>query len=179
MPAYSEEKQREHMERVREVLALNPRMGKLAIRNFLMKQKNPIVLDAGYILKLKRKIERERIHRFDNAKVEKRISEMEDKIQSVIARMFSILANPMTDARAKVAAGKVIVDSEIKLFQAQLDAGIFERKFGTMNIEIIENHYQKVLHAFANFGIVKPQKNATDDTKNKFPSRRGDGKEDT
>ncbi|GIW70337.1 MAG: hypothetical protein KatS3mg101_1084 [Patescibacteria group bacterium] len=159
MPAYKKETEQYHIERVREVLALKPRAGAIAISRFLREDPhNPINLDPHYILKLKKKIEGERVHRFDHAKVEAHIAEMQDEIDQLCVEMWTIVLNRAMDERARVAAAKIIIDAKIKLFEAKLDAGIFERKLGTFDIkntyEIKNEHKVLILNALANYGII-------------------------
>jgi hypothetical protein len=170
MPAYKEEVTKEHMEAIREVLAVQPRAGAYKIRELLQKRKNPLVLDPHYILKLKRKIESERIHRFDRAKVEAHIAEMQDEIDQLCIQMWAIVLDKTYDERARVAAAKVIIDAKTKLFEAKLDAGIFERKIGTVDVkntyEIKSEHKVLILNALANYGIIEPKEQEQHDSNN-------------
>lgn len=165
MPSLKKETVEYHVERVREVLALNPRAGKRVIREILAKDRDdPITLDADYILILKKKIEGERTHRFDFPKVEKRLAEMQDRTESVIAQMWRILLNQTMDERARVAAAKIIIEAELKFFDAQMAAGIFERKLGSLEVrhthELAPEHKALVLNVFANYGIIRNQEPA-------------------
>jgi hypothetical protein len=177
MPAYSEEKQKEHMERVREILAIYPRAGVYKIRSILQSdQKSPLFLDPVYILKLKKKIEAERSRRFDKEKVEKYIAKLEDEIEEVVKRAWLILASRETRESEKIMAAKLIIDSKLKLLEAKMNAGIFERNLGTINFnsKITEERKIAILHAFKNWGIIKgdipqliesPKQNANNEEK--------------
>jgi len=163
MPKYKKETEQYHMERVREVLALNPRAGAIAISNLLKEDRNnPINLDPHYIVKLKRKIQGERIHRFDQAKVEQHIAQLEDETEQLCIQMWRIVLDQTMDERARVAAAKTIIDAKIKLFEAKMDAGIFERKLGTFEMkhthtyEIIQEKKILILNALKNYGIINP-----------------------
>lgn len=162
MPAYKKETEQKHMERIREVLALKPRAGAITISNVLKTDPNePLSLDPHYIIKLKKKIKGERVHRLDQAVVEEHISEMQDEIDQVTVQMWAIVLDGSADERARVGAAKVIVDSKLKLFEAKLDAWIFERKLGTLEVkrtyELKTEHKVLVLQAIANYGIIPPQ----------------------
>lgn len=158
MPAYSEKKQAEHLERVREVLAIYPRASARQIREVLLADKRfPIALDVHYILKLRGKIESERIKRFDRATIEGYVAKLEDEIEQVLTRAWAILLGAQYDDRARIAAAKIIVDAKLKIFEAKMSAGIFEKHLGTFRVEgkFIDEHRVLVLQALRNFGILK------------------------
>lgn len=164
MPAYSKENEQRHMERVREVLALKPRAGAITISNILKGDPNdPLSLDPHYVIKLKKKIAGERKHRFNQALVDEHIAEMEDAINELVVRMWAIVLDSSIDERARVGAAKVIVDSKVKLFEAKMDAGIFERKLGTFEVrktyELKAEQKILILNALENYGIVPKQNN--------------------
>lgn len=167
MPNYKDETQEYHVERVREVLALNPRAGVRTIREVLEKDpENPVILNPHYILKLKKKIQGERKQRFSQALVDERLSEIQDRTEGVIAQMWRILLNPTMDERARVAAAKVIIDAEHKFFEAQMDAGIFERRLGSVEVrhshEFSIEHKTLILKVFSNYGIIKDAESPAD-----------------
>jgi len=160
MPNYKNEIIEYHKERVREVLALNPHAGLRSIRQFLENDpQTPLVLDVHYIGKLKQKIIQERKRRFDQTIVEERLSEIQDRTESVAAQMWQILLDAGAPEVARVAAAKVIIDSEHKLLEAQMNAGVFERKFGSVDIrhtyELAPEMKAMVLKTLANYGIIK------------------------
>lgn len=164
MPVYSEETQKYHIERVREVLALMPRAGVIAIEKVLQNDvENPLIINRNYILKLKKKIAAERKHRFDQTIVDERLAEMQDRKDSIQMQMWRIVLNQAADERVRVAAAKVIWDSEKDFFGSQMDAGIFERKLGTVKYEhevkIAEEQRILIVNAFKNYGIVKRENN--------------------
>lgn len=160
MPSYRQETIKYHIERVREVLALKPRAGCRVIKEVLSTDKgDPLNLDEWYIISLKRKIAGERVHRFDNAKVEKALSEIQDRVEGVIAQMWGILLDQNKDDRARVAAGKVIIDAEHKFLEAQLATGIYERKLGSVDIhhhQLTPDQQIAIIRVFTNYGIIKP-----------------------
>lgn len=147
------------MERVREVLAIHPRAGVHRISELLaIDSRSPLKLDPHYILKLKRKIENERSRRFDTVKVEKYISQLEDEIEQVVVRAWKILLRSY-DEKAKIAAAKVIIYAKLKLLDAKLNSGIFEKHLGTLKIEgrLTEERKTLIIQAFQHFGIVKDE----------------------
>lgn len=160
MPTYKEENQRYYMERIKEVLALKRNAGALTIRKALEGDPNsPLILDRIYIAKLLQKIRGERIHRFDQARVEERLAEIQDRTESVVEQMWRMLLDASAPEVARVAAAKAIVDSDHKLFDAQLNAGIYERKLGTVEVRhgIAPENKILIINALLNYGIINPR----------------------
>lgn len=136
MPTYKDETQKYHIERVREVLVLNPRATERAIQTVLEQDaSDPLKLNREYIRKLKKKIKGERQHRFDKKHINERLAELQDRTEGIIAQMWKILLDTEKSTLARVAAARTIIDAEQKLLEAQMDAGIFDRKLGTVDIE--------------------------------------------
>lgn len=173
MPNYKDETQQYHIERIREVIAIKPRASLRTIREVLEGDPNePLRLHIDYILKLLEKIRGERKYRFNQALVDKHLAEIQDQNESVITQMWRILLDNSRDERTRVAAAKVIVDANFKLFEAQLDAGIFERKLGTVDMKdaykINPEQQASILRALHNYGIIKdPNPESTQLSKSK------------
>lgn len=156
MPRYKEQTQEHHKEMVRQTLTMIPTAGVWKIKDTLAA--NGLILDATYILKLKKKIISERRLRVDRKKVEERIAEIEDKVTQVQTKLFEILMNSKTKDEAKIKAAEKIVNSEIRLLQAQMDAGIYERRLGTLKAETeipeMDMNNPRV-QAMINLGLIK------------------------
>lgn len=161
MASFKDETVQYHKERVREVLVLKPNASMRAIREALEGDpRSPLTLDRHYIGKLVRKIHAERAQRYNTAIVESRLAEIQDRTQGVVEQMWRILLDGTADGKGRVMAGKVIIDAEHKLLEAQMNAGIFERKLGT--VEVSHEHKLNpdlaapILRALRNYGIVNP-----------------------
>jgi hypothetical protein len=72
--------------------------------------------------------------------------------------MWRIVLDQPMDGRTRVAAAKTIIDAKTKLFEAKMDAGIFERNLGTFEMkhryEIIQEKKILILNALKNYGII-------------------------
>lgn len=124
-----------HKERIREVLALNARASLRAIQNILEgHETTPLKLSLVYIAKLKKKIEAERAHRFDHALVETHLAKVQERNETIISTMWSILLDPKQKGRDRVSAAQTIIKADFELYQALLDGGVFERKLGTIDL---------------------------------------------
>lgn len=160
MPAYKDETIEYHKERIRDLIVLKPDVSAHSIREALQSDpKNPLILDRKYIGKLLRKIDEERKHRFDKVKVEKNLAIIEDETQNIISQFWGILLDNQADAKARVMAGKGILDAIHKLLEAKMAAGIFERKLGTVQVEhqhtLSPEIALPILRALQNYGIVR------------------------
>jgi hypothetical protein len=162
MSQFSDNAKQYHKERVREVLVLYPRATVKQIIAVLAEAKEPLILSDKYIGKVITKIHGERLTRFDRSVLKTAIAEMEDRKEAVVSQMWKILYNPKHSAKDRVMAGKVIVDAEKNLLEAKMDAGIFDRKIGTLDVHhehtvnLPDEIRLPILRAFRNYGIIRP-----------------------
>lgn len=153
-----------HREKVRQALVLNPRASYTEIKSLLENDmKNPIALDVGYIAKIAAKIRLERHHRYDKTAIAERLAQIEDTTEMVVTNMWRILLDPRSDSKARVQAGKIIIDSQHQFLEAQMNAGIFPKQVGTLSVEhshsvrdLPPEVYDRMLRAFENHGIIRP-----------------------
>ena len=163
MPAYSKERQDYHKERIREVLVIDPRASLEKIRQGLTMHRDPLTLDLAYISKLRKKIWKERQQPADPFALQQRVAEIEDRTRVIIGQMWSYMGSPSVEDKTKINAAKVIVDAEHKLLEAQMNAGFYDWKLGT--VEHVHTHQldpaakTAILSALANYGIVKATTN--------------------
>ena len=167
---YSQELREYHKERVREVIGINPRASERVIREILENHPtDPISLDRNYIRKIKAKVIESRKWRFNTALVEERLGEMQDRTESIISQMWLLLLDDRMNPKTRVDAAKTIIMAESKFWEAQLDAGVFEKHLGTVGFELnarsrpleLEKRIQ-ILKAFESWGFKLPtEKQAT------------------
>lgn len=168
MGAYSDDRQQYHIGRIRQILVLKADASAETIKEALERDpSSPLSLDRVYIRKLLRKILSERVHRFRHVDIQRRLAEMQDRTEVVIAEMWKIILDPKFDERARVNAGKLIVDAERNFLTAQIDAGIYEKKLGTIDVKhehtlsLAPELKLPILAAFRNYGIIPQQHTAT------------------
>lgn len=166
MGAYSDAKQEYHKSRIRDIMILKPSVSVEGIQRSLeQSEMDPIRLDREYIRKLIKKIQKERIVRIDRADIKQRIATMRETYELVSEQMWRILLDGTADGKGRVAAGKVIVDSQKILLEAEMNAGIYDRKLGTIALENtgkIEHIHRldpeikaPIMKALENYGIIK------------------------
>lgn len=160
MPLLSDETRNEHKELVRQALVMSPRASLLQISEVIEKAKG-IRLTPNYILKIRKKIYEERKWRFNNSKVDARIAEMQEKAENIQAKLWPIIYSQVATDKNKIAAATAIFKIEKELLEAQMDAGIFDRKLGEVGVGIgvrfNDEQLQPILRAMENYGIVLPE----------------------
>lgn len=127
---------------------------------------NPLNWD--YVAKLRGKIHRQSIENVDQQRVSARVAEMKERYRLVFERLIRIafysddlkkegLQPP--SFRDQISALREISRLDVAIFGAELDAGIFERHIGTLEIEkrnkpLPPELKTQMLKAFANWGII-------------------------
>ena len=166
----SQETKNTHKELERQVLATQPRASLRTIQDILAKNNNP--LDLAYISRLREKIKTERIKRYDVARVNTRIAEMQDNIEKLIEKLWEIILDdsvhltgnynigePKVSVSQKIKAAVAIIKAEKDLLDAQMDAGVFERKLGTFetnfNVKLEDSQRLKIINALKNYGVLE------------------------
>jgi hypothetical protein len=173
MPSYSKENKDYHKSRIRAVLVISPGASVREIQQSLGAGKTPLKLHHDYINKLKNAIFKERSKR-NHKEINQRISSLQDKLQKIDEQLWQIAASPDSSKRDKVTALKALAEHELKLLQAEMDAGVYTRKLGEVEIEARRNqpidpdHEKRTLQAFENWGFIEAEareiKNENDTT---------------
>jgi hypothetical protein len=153
-------------ERIREILVTDPRAGGQKIRKALLNSPEfPLDLDEKFITRQIRKIRAERSARQYAPDIKARISEMEERTEMVMRQMWQIIGSSSATNQEKIVAAKVIASADKDLLDAQMDAGVFDRKVGTLDVEenkriILELPPEvkaPMLRAFKNYGLINPE----------------------
>lgn len=158
MPAYSEEKEHYYLDRVRRALFVRPKAGALTVQRMLEQDReSPLHLHHDYINRLLQKITKERARRERKLVVEE-ISTMEDEFEWLREETIRILVSNAEPAD-KVRAIALIWKMRVDLYNAKLDAGIFERHLGEMVVahRITKEQKEIILQAFAYYGLIQDE----------------------
>ena len=153
---YSREEQKYHMERVRQVMVMFPSASLKEIRNVLANAEPPLIFQISYVKKLKDAVFRERAWRLKNNTVVLRISEVEDRVREIQKFLWRIAQESKFDM-ARVLALKELGKLEFDLLSSQMDAGVFERNLGTVNVRASLDPEQAVksIETLQKWGLVK------------------------
>lgn len=125
------EQEEYYCERIRSILALNPRASLKKIGEALAQDN--IKLGDKMVSRLRLKVVRERVFRYDVARVENRIAQMEDHYNELMKQAWRIVIGARSEA-TKIYAIATIAKMEKQLLEAQMDAGIYERRIGTLDV---------------------------------------------
>lgn len=157
MPAYSKEKEREFIGKIRIILVKKPDATIFQVQEILAK--NKVKLDKNYVSKLIRKITQERANRYNNIAAKDAIAKFEDFIKTWEKELQDIINNPQSQ-KVKIAAIKQIIWQYERLLNMQFDAGVFERQLGKMKNEI--TNVSEILQAIENVKQDKKRNNGND-----------------
>lgn len=161
----SRDTKEKYKELVRQIITAQPRATITQIQEKL--ESRNIIVSSMYISRLRDKIKNERVVRYDTAKVNARLAEMQDRIEEVEKHLWEIILDTRVDrfndlvvtVSTKVKAALAIIKAEKDLLDAQMDAGVFERKLGTFeanfNVKLEDKQRQKIITALKNYGILE------------------------
>lgn len=134
MPAYSKEKQEEQIAKVRQIMVLKPNASNVTIQRILEEKGEK--LDARYIGKLKTKIERERINRYNNRTKEIVISQFEDLILAMNEVLKKIAISETSTKQEQTQAISQLIRQNKLVIEMMMDMGLLERYIGRLTYEV-------------------------------------------
>lgn len=157
---------------IRDIVIIDPLISVTKLQDALLekgyKSATGNALDWRYVHKLKTKVHRTAIEQTDREKVIERVTEMKERYRLMLERLWRIVY--YTDDLKKegfmppsykdqINAINSIIRLDSIIFNAQLDAGIFERHIGTLEVEkrsrpLPPELKAMMLKAFINWGIV-------------------------
>ena len=125
-------------------------------------------LDWDYVAKLRNKVHRQSIEDVNHQEVVARIAQLKERYRIVFERLVRIAfysddmkkdGLPPPSYRDQINALREISRLDVAIFGAELDAGIFERHIGKLEIEkrgrpLPPELKAQMLKAFANWGII-------------------------
>jgi len=155
MPAFSDEAKELIMARMRRLMVREPRISGSRLASVLG-------YDIAFILKLKKKIDRQAIENINRSEIQKDLGDLTRIFDVLVTDMWDIITDKTSSQRDKIAAFKAVFDTRNSLIERKMDAGIFERKLGTLKTEGGESFYdllKKMPEADARAIVEKISKN--------------------
>jgi hypothetical protein len=157
---------------IRDIVARNPLVSvaalqrDLAERGFKTNQGN--TLDWYYVAKVVRKLNREKALAVDTQKIGERLAITKERYRVIIEKLWRIIdwkpeymeqgiAMPVTGEIVR--AADTIIKLDLAILKAEMDAGIFDRKLGTVDLNIYRalpldpEQATKIGEAFVRWGI--------------------------
>jgi len=138
----------------------------LADRGFKTAQGNP--LDWYYVAKVVRKLNREKALAVDEQKIGERLAITKERYRVIIEKLWRIIDYKVEYAAEGIfppetseiiRAADTIIKLDLAILKAEMDAGIFERKVGTVDVNVYRalpldpEKATQIAQAFARWGI--------------------------
>ena len=161
MPAYSTDTKKYHRERVRSIMVQNPMLAGEHIRQKLERQ--GLVLDRTYINGIVNDIHRERARRAETWTLNNALAALQDAMGEIVRVGWTIANDEHTPGRDRAAALREIREAHNLVFEKMFDAGVFERKLGTLdavirNTPLPDERKQAIRATFENWGLLTAPK---------------------
>lgn len=173
MPKVTLRNENEIIRAVREEIVVNPMISisrlrqNLKDRGIMTFNGNPI--DPMYLGRLVRKISRKIVRESDQVRIGERLNNTRERFRVMIDRLMKIAfwkAEYIRDGiwppdnKDIVKALDTIQKMDLALLQAEMDAGVFERHLGSLDVEIArrrpipDDKREAVWQVFQNFGMI-------------------------
>lgn len=178
MPKVTLRNENEIIRAVREEIVVNPMISisrlrqNLKDRGIMTFNGNPI--DPMYLGRLVRKISRKIVRESDQVRIGERLNNTRERFRVMIDRLMKIAfwkAEYIRDGiwppdnKDIVKALDTIQKMDLALLQAEMDAGVFERHLGSLDVEIArkmpipDDKREAVWAVFKNFGMIPKNDN--------------------
>ena len=159
MPAISKDRQELYKSRIRALVSVNHQLTNNEISDLL--EREGIHLDRDYLSKLLRKIYQERTKRADRQTLNYALAAFEDTMTEVVRVAWSIATDEYARKQDRVAALREIREAHKDVFEKLFDAGVFERKLGTLdavvrNTPLLPERKQVIREVFGKWGLLPP-----------------------
>jgi hypothetical protein len=157
---------------IRDIVARNPLVSvaalqrDLAERGFKTNQGN--TLDWYYVAKVVRKLNREKALAVDAQKIGERLAITKERYRVIIEKLWKIIDwKPeyaadgilLPETGEIIRAADTIIKMDLAILKAEMDAGIFDRKLGTVDLNVYRalpldpDKAAKIAEAFQRWGI--------------------------
>ena len=162
---------------IRDAIVFDPLISLRSLRDAL-ERKGIKIGSLEYISKLVWKLNRELSTNVDRQKLNERIAQIKERQRLVVDRLIRIAfytddlkkeGLPPPSYRDQISALNAIMKLDLAIINAEMDAGIFERHFGTLEIErrnkpIPKEVRERIRQAFINWGMIQKETNADQPT---------------
>ena len=123
-----------YMSNIRQLLAIDPEMSLREMQEQLAQ--NNINIDINYLGRLRNKHLNARAHRIDRTAQKQALAQINDAMTETKRRMWPILLSKTSTNNEKIAAAAEIRDTYRFVYSLMQEAGIFDKKLGTIDVEV-------------------------------------------
>jgi hypothetical protein len=133
-------------------------------------EREGLVLDRNYINGIVNQIHRERAKRAETWTLNNALTALQDAMGEVVRVGWEIANDQMAEGRDRAAALREIREAYNLVFEKMFDAGVFERKLGTLdmairNTPLPDEKKQAIAAVFTNWGLLQaPKEDAKTET---------------
>lgn len=157
MPELSPKTKQYHKQRVRSLMVQQPMLSILGMQKYL--EHDGLRLDRRYLASLVKAIQTERIKRAQTWTLNLALASFEDAMQEIVRVGWEIANDKFAEGRDRAAALREIREAYNAMFEKLFDAGVFERKLGTLdatirNTPLPPERKQAIRAVFENWGIL-------------------------
>lgn len=161
MPSISQDTKQYYKSRIRSIIARDPQITQVALCERL--KDDGIVLDRWFAAKLLKDIHAERIKRLNTLTLNYALSAFQDVMMEISAVAWEIANDQFTRKQDRVMALREVREAHKDMFEKLFDAGVFERKLGTLdatirNTPLSDEKKQTIEAVFANWGLIEAPK---------------------
>ena len=165
MPSVSAEQKQYYKSRIRSIIAQHPTITQVGLRERLAADGLP--LDRWYVATLLKSIQVERVKRLNTLTLNYALSSFQDVMMEISAVAWSIANDEFARKQDRVMALREIREAHKDMFEKLFDAGVFERKLGTLdttirNTPLPEERKQAIRNVFTNWGLIEAPKEETE-----------------
>jgi hypothetical protein len=157
----STEQRQYYKSRIRSVIAQHPQISQVSLAATL--EADGLHLDRKYLGSLLNDIYVERSKRANTWMLNQALSAFQDVMMEISAVAWSIANDEFARKQDRVAALREIREAHKDMFEKLFDAGVFERKLGTLdatirNTPLPEDRKQAIRSVFTNWGLLEAPK---------------------
>jgi hypothetical protein len=159
MPKISTERRQYYKSKIRSVIVQSPQISQVALAERL--KGDGLELDRKYLGSLLNDIHVERVKRLNTLTLNYALSAFQDVMTEIVSKAWEIVNDPMSERGEVLAALREIRAAHDDVFEKLFDAGVFERKLGTLdatirNTPLPDEKKKAVAAVFTNWGLFKP-----------------------
>jgi hypothetical protein len=161
MPRIVQEQKQFYKAKIRSLISIEHGISRCELQEQLDRQ--GLHLDRDYSGKLCDEILSERAHRMDRRLLNQTLSSFEDAMTEIIRVAWDIANTKYINPQARVMALREIREAHNDVFQKLFDAGIFDRKFDSLdmtirNAPLSEEKKKSIREVFENWGLLDAAK---------------------